>query len=212
MRKMTTANAGKTVTFKIPEKEPGSVRNGDTHSLPKTPHPKILQQKQGVSMMESQPDSIRRPQSVPTARKLSPTPQSSRPHSRPSSEQNNVSLETTKKTAVANRTRHHVVKTHHRGVDTVRAISAVRERTNSASRENMRILKYNVVKLRESLLKVEDEIKQMTRGKHALELAVQDIRKTISINQQSVSMQQKKTRDNLVIIQTIILAMHVYYN
>jgi hypothetical protein len=57
----------------------------------------------------------------------------------------------------------------------------------------MRLLKYNVAKLREHHLKVEEEIKHLTRGKSTLELAVQDIRRAISVNQQSVSMQQKKT-------------------
>ena len=78
--------------------------------------------------------------------------------------------------------------------DTANAVNAVRERTNSASREHISSMKYNVAKLRERLLRIEEEIRHTTRGKNTLELAVQDVRRAMSINQQSVSMQQKRSR------------------
>ena len=192
--------AAKTVTFKLPEKEHGASGDGAVPvTLPKTPHPKKLRE-QGADLKNPQTEVCGSPQSV-HARILSPVLREHelRPQSRPSSEQNDVSLELkyTQKTLNSKRKREdHVVKMH-RGVkpsDATRAINVVRERTNSASRDSVRMLKYSVVKLRESLLKIEEEIKRMTRGKNTLELAVQDIRKAISVNQQSVSMQQKKTR------------------
>lgn len=57
----------------------------------------------------------------------------------------------------------------------------------------MRSLKHDVSQLREHLLKVEEEIKNLNRGRNTLEIAVQDIRKALSVNQQSISTQQKKS-------------------
>ena len=205
------AAATKSVTFKLPdsaEREPRSA--SAAISLPKTPHQRKLQEPSDPAVSQSPPAApheTRRPQSVP-ARKLSPRPPENelRPQSRPSSEQGTVCLGEKQKGQSA---RAHVssrvsrlrrdgrpVKTHRRvgASDTSRTIHAVREGTNSASRDCIRQLKYSVAKLREHLLKVEGEIKQMTRGKNTLELAVQDVRRAISVNQQSVSMQQKKTR------------------
>ena len=188
------ASTGKTVTFKIPDKEPSRGRDGGgTLVLPKTPHPKILKQESGEDERHQTVS-----QASPGPRENEPT----RPHSRPSSEQNSSTLLEAKQTTLPARTRHHhVAKTRRRAAtpaDTARAINAARERTNSASRENTRALRYSVVKLRESLLRVEEEVKQTTRGKHTLELAVQDVRKAISVNQQSLSTQQKKTRAEVV--------------
>ena len=69
----------------------------------------------------------------------------------------------------------------------------VRDRTNSESHEHVRSLKHDVSQLREHLLKVEEEIKNLSRGRNTLEIAVQDIRKALSVNQQSISTQQKKS-------------------
>lgn len=70
----------------------------------------------------------------------------------------------------------------------------IREQTNAASHNHTRSLKYDVGKLRESLLKVEEEIKHLNRGRHTLEMGIHDIRKALSVNQQSISNQQKKSR------------------
>lgn len=72
--------------------------------------------------------------------------------------------------------------------------SQVRERVNSSSHDRIRSLKYEVAKLREHLLKVEEEVKHLNRGRRTLELAVEDIRRAISVNQQSHSSQLKRTR------------------
>ena len=69
----------------------------------------------------------------------------------------------------------------------------VRDRTNSESHEHVRSLKQDVSQLREHLLKVEEEIKNLSRGRNTLEIAVQDIRKALSVNQQFISTQQKKS-------------------
>lgn len=69
----------------------------------------------------------------------------------------------------------------------------IRGMTNSSSHEHMRALKYDAARLRENLLKVEEEIKNLNRGRSTLELAIQDVRKALSVNQQSISTQQKKS-------------------
>lgn len=74
----------------------------------------------------------------------------------------------------------------------------LRHQTNSTSLAYARAIKYQVAKLHEYLLKVEEEIKQMNKGRRTLELAIQDTRKTLSTNQQSLSTHQKRTRGNEV--------------
>ena len=69
----------------------------------------------------------------------------------------------------------------------------VRSTTNSSCHEHIRALKYDAARLREQLLKVEEEIKNMNRGRSTLEIAIQDVRKALSVNQQSISTQQKKS-------------------
>ena len=69
----------------------------------------------------------------------------------------------------------------------------IRDSVNSASHEQRRALKYDAARLREHLLKVEEEIKNLNRGRGTLELAIQDVRKSLSVNQQSISTQQKKS-------------------
>lgn len=72
----------------------------------------------------------------------------------------------------------------------------LRQQSNFASHDHIRSIKYEVAKLHEHLLKVEEEIKNCNKGRHTLEIAIQDIRRSISVNQQSLSTQQKKTRGN----------------
>ena len=76
--------------------------------------------------------------------------------------------------------------------------SQVRERSSISCHSHVRLLKYEVAKLREHLLKVEEEIKHLNRGRHTLELAIQDVRKALSVNQQSLSTQKKKSRGDQV--------------
>ena len=202
------AAATKSVTFKLPENDSGGAKA--VVALPKTPHPKKLRESGQAELLESSTitsSGITCPQSLRTS---SPRPHDDetglRPQSRPSSEQKDISYTMKEKTkpqhtnhSSITRQQHHVrVHTRLKPSDTAQAINAVRERTNSASRDDTRLMKYNVARLREHLLKVEEEIKQMTRGKCTLEFAVQDIRKAISVNQQSVSMQQKKTHAEMV--------------
>ena len=72
----------------------------------------------------------------------------------------------------------------------------LRQQTNSINHDYIRSIKYEVAKLHEHLLKVEEEIKNSNKGRQTLEMAIQDIRRSISVNQQSLSTQQKKTRCN----------------
>lgn len=194
-----TATA-KNVTFKLPES--AEQKATPCVPLPKTPHPKKLQDPEKPQQSTAPPGG-RPGDSVP--RKSSPLPPGSehRPQSRPSSEQEAVSRQTGSLGAgshVHSSLLEQQVKGQRRPKpsDTAKIAHAVRERTNSACRDDVRLLKYNVAKLREHLLKVEEEIKQMSRGKNTLEVAVQDVRRAISINQQSLSTQQKKSRTDTV--------------
>lgn len=192
------ATTAKSVTFKLPENDSGGAKAAV--ALPKTLHPKKLQESELLQSPNAVPNEISHPQSFPTS---SPIPHELRPQSRPTSDQKDISFKEKMKpfsTTRQQQQQEHQVKIRKRlkPSDTAHAINAVRERTNSASREDIRLMKYNVAKLREHLLKTEEEIKQMTRGKSVLELAVQDIRKSISVNQQSVSLQQKKTHAETV--------------
>ena len=74
----------------------------------------------------------------------------------------------------------------------------MRERSSISCHSHVRLVKYEVAKLREHLLKVEEEIKHLNRGRHTLELAIQDVRKALSVNQQSLSTQKKKSRGDQV--------------
>lgn len=70
----------------------------------------------------------------------------------------------------------------------------LRMQTNGDSLNYIRTIKYQVATLHKHLLKVEDEIKLMNKGRRTLEYAVQDARKSLSVSQQSLSAQQKKAR------------------
>ena len=194
---MAATASTKTVTFRLPDGATEKGREGGDITLPKTPHPKILQ---------SRPELSTRPQTVPSPVRQEATRESeTRPQSRPSSEQSSFPLnDRHKKTTPQTTTRRRQFRTDD-GRPRLRepselsaAVNAARERTNSASRENTRVLKYGVARLRESLLGVEEEVKRMTRGRRTLELAVQDVRRSISVNQQSLSVQQKKARAQTV--------------
>ena len=199
---MAATASTKTVTFRLPDGATEKGREGGDITLPKTPHPKILQ---------SRPELSTRPQTVPSPVRQEATRESeTRPQSRPSSEQSSFPLndrhkKTTPQTTTTTRRRQFLAASTDDGRPRLRepselsaAVNAARERTNSASRENTRVLKYGVARLRESLLGVEEEVKRMTRGRRTLELTVQDVRRSISVNQQSLSVQQKKARAQTV--------------
>ena len=209
------ATITKTVTFRLPEgaaeKVSGSREDG-VDALPKTPHPRLLQSPPPQQTASPEPHtSTSRPQTVPCGlvrRDAAQESAEARPHSRPSSDQSTFSPHDKHKKTIISQTstsrRRQFTDDAARprlgkpsDVDAA-VVNAARERTNSASRENTRSLKYGVARLRESLLGVEEEVKRMTRGRRALELAVQDVRRAISVNQQSVSVQQKKTRAQTV--------------
>ena len=73
----------------------------------------------------------------------------------------------------------------------------MRQQNNHQIHEHVQNVKCELASLHEQLLKLEDEIKLANKGKNALEVAIQDIRKGISINQQSISAQQKKRREEV---------------
>lgn len=82
--------------------------------------------------------------------------------------------------------------------EAARIAQQVRDKSSAVAHEHVRVLKYDVAKLREHLLKVEELVRVLSRGKGTLELAVQDVRKDLSTNQQSLDMQQKKSRNREV--------------
>ena len=76
----------------------------------------------------------------------------------------------------------------------------MRQQSNNSVHEHVRNVKYELASLHEHLLKLEDEIKLANKGKNAIEKAIQDIRRGISVNQQSISALQKKRREEVFIL------------
>lgn len=69
-----------------------------------------------------------------------------------------------------------------------------REQCNAATHIHMRTSRHDVAKLRLQLVKLEEEIKQMTRGRGLLVVGIQEMRLSLSVNQQSISTIQKRTK------------------
>lgn len=69
----------------------------------------------------------------------------------------------------------------------------IREQTNVSCLDHVRWIKHDVAKLREHLVKIEEEIKLANKAKATLDARVFDLRKCLSVNQQSISAQQKKS-------------------
>lgn len=69
-----------------------------------------------------------------------------------------------------------------------------REHSNMATHNYTRMMKYDVAKLREQLVKLEEEIKHALRSRNVLEVGVQEMRRSLSVNQQSLSMHQKRAK------------------
>lgn len=69
----------------------------------------------------------------------------------------------------------------------------IREQTNVSCLDYARWMKHDVAKLREHLVKMEDEIKLASKAKTTLDARIFDLRKCLSVNQQSISAQQKKS-------------------
>lgn len=98
---------------------------------------------------------------------------------------------------------------------TTKNASELRLATSHKMHEEVKCLRYEASKIREALLKVEEEvcqccnsmlapimhppyqIKHMLRAKGSLETCIQDIRAGISANQQSTSIQEKRSRDEV---------------
>ena len=70
----------------------------------------------------------------------------------------------------------------------------VRDQTNASCHDYVRAMKYDVAKLREQLIRTEEELKHLSRGRSALEAGISDVRKCLSVNQKSISTQQKKSK------------------
>lgn len=83
---------------------------------------------------------------------------------------------------------------------TAKMVRQIQEQTNVSSLNYVRWMKCDVSKLREHLVKIEDEIKLANRAKTVLDGHVLDMRKSLSVNQQSISAQQQKTHKEVSII------------
>ena len=100
--------------------------------------------------------------------------------------------------------------------DTIRNAAELRLATSHKMHEEVKSFRYETSKIRETLLKIEEEvrtkschfncyscvyvstqIKHTLRTKESLETYIQDIRAGISTNQQSVSIQEKRSRDEV---------------
>ncbi len=69
----------------------------------------------------------------------------------------------------------------------------IRDQTNVACLDHTRWMKHDVAKLREHVIKIEEEIRLGNKAKATLDAHIFDLRKCLSVNQQSISAQQKKT-------------------
>ena len=69
----------------------------------------------------------------------------------------------------------------------------IRDETNVACLDYARWMKHDMAKLREHVIKIEEEIRLGNKAKTTLDTKIFDLRKCLSVNQQSVSAQQKKT-------------------
>lgn len=69
----------------------------------------------------------------------------------------------------------------------------IRDQTNVACLDHTRWMKHDVAKIREHVIKIEEEIKLGNKAKVTLDAKIFDLRKCLSVNQQSISAQQKKT-------------------
>lgn len=72
-------------------------------------------------------------------------------------------------------------------------VHQMREQTNVSCLDYARWIKHDVAKLREHLVKLEDEIKVASKAKTTLDARIFELRKCLSVNQQSISAQQKKS-------------------
>ena len=70
-----------------------------------------------------------------------------------------------------------------------------RDQSNMATHSNVRTIKHDVAKLRVQLVKLEEEIKHMTRGRGLLAVGIQEMRRSLSTNQRSISTFQKRSKN-----------------
>ena len=196
---MTATTPVKTVTFKLPADTPGSRTSTPERLL----SPQLERgSPKGATTAES-PLTVKSTaivtavrQSTPNAMRTDHVAQDTqRPKIRLGSEMQVVM----RGSPIATRNRSPLFEKNNMSMSQAAHVAAqLRERGNRASHEHMRSLKYEVAKLREHLLKVEEEIKHLNRGRHTLEIAIQDVRRALSVNQQSLSTQQKKSRGDKV--------------
>lgn len=191
----------KTVTFKLPSDD-GSGSRTSTPDRVLSPHLVTAPDTRTQPTVKSPPPSVG---TIVKAKAVHPRKleqsfykghgSEERPKSRPGSDLRDVLLKQKQRSPVPTRERSPLFERQTMSPSEVaRVASKLRETTNSKSHDDARSLKFEAAKLREHLLKVEEEIKHLTRGKHTLEIAIQDTRRALSVNQQSLSTQQKKTR------------------
>lgn len=83
----------------------------------------------------------------------------------------------------------------------------IREQTNVSCLDYARWMKHDVAKLREHLVKMEDEIKLASKAKTTLDARIFDLRKCLSVNQQSISAQQKKSHREVGVKQLCVIGV-----
>lgn len=114
-------------------------------------------------------------------------------------------MESSKHSAVSTNASYRAAKRvyHSKGQSPPVAVNActiaekMRKQFNHQIHEHVKNVKYELASLHEHLLKLEEEIKLGNKAKNSLETAIQEIRKSISVNQQSISAQQKKRREEV---------------
>ena len=96
------------------------------------------------------------------------------------------------------------IKSHSPPVNACTIAEKMRQQFNHQIHEHVQSVNCEQATLHEHLIKLEDEIKLANKGKSALEKAINDIRKGMSVNQQSISAQQKKRRDEVCFLKTFV--------
>ena len=74
----------------------------------------------------------------------------------------------------------------------------VREQTNHATHMHTRMMRHGVAVLRSKLIKLEEELRLAAKSRSLLEAGLQDIRKSMSVNHQAISTNQRRKKSSEV--------------
>ena len=81
---------------------------------------------------------------------------------------------------------------------TSQVVNHVREQTNHATHMHTRMMRHGVAVLRSKLIKLEEELRLAAKSRSLLEAGLQDIRKSMSVNHQAISTNQRRKKSSEV--------------